>query len=251
MAKKMHHHVRLNQLFRSDLAWWDTFLVAWNSVSLLREVILKSPDHVISTDASGSWGCGAVWGIFWLQYKWEEAYQQEAITQKELLPIVFAAAVWSPLWQDCTIRVLCDNQAVVAVVNSGYSREPQVMHLLRCLFFITARFCIRLHCQYLPGPQNEIADAVSRNNVASFFLKVPDACPLPAPLPAPLVNLLVNNQPDWTSQTWTPIVQKLFSAGLALSTQKTYHSGNSRYERFAQSITNKHTQHLKRHSHIL
>ena len=29
-----------------------------------------------------------------------------------------------------------------------------------------------------------------------------------------------------------PIVQKLFSAGLALSTQRTYRSGNSRYERF-------------------
>ena len=58
---------------------------------LLREVILKSPDYVISTDASGSWECvqcGAVWGTFWLQYKWGKAYQQEAIAQKQLLSIV-------------------------------------------------------------------------------------------------------------------------------------------------------------------
>lgn len=210
VAKKMHHHVRLNQSFRSDLAWWNTFLAAWNGVSLLSEVISKSPDHVICTDASGSWGCGAVWGTCWLQYKWGEPYQQEAITQKELLPIVFAAAVWGHLWQDCTTKILCDNQAVVAVINSGYSREPQVMHLLRCLFFITAKFRIRLHCHYLPGPQNDIADAVSRNNLASFFFKVPDAHPSPTLLPVPLIDLLVNNQPDWTSQIWIQLFRNCF-----------------------------------------
>lgn len=112
--------------------------------------------------------------------------------------------------QNCTIKIFCDNQAVVAVVNSGYSREPQVMHLLHCLFVITARFCIGLHCQYLPGPQNEIADAVSRNNHALFFLKVPDACPFSAPLPLPLIDLLVNHQPDWTSQTWTQLFINCF-----------------------------------------
>ena len=38
--------------------------------------------------------------------------------------------------------VHCDNMGAVAVVNSGYSRVPAVMHLLhvRCLFFIRARF---------------------------------------------------------------------------------------------------------------
>ena len=34
---------------------------------------------------------------------------------------------------------LCDNQAVVAVVNLGYSQEPQVMHILRCLFFFSSQ----------------------------------------------------------------------------------------------------------------
>ena len=151
-----------------------------------------------------------MWGTCWLQYKWGEPYQQQAITQKELLPIVFAAAVWGHLWQDCTTKILCDNQAVVAVINSGYSREPQVMHLLRCLFFITAKFHIRIHCHYLPGPQNDIADAVSRNNLASFFFKVPDAHPSPTLLPVPLIDLLVNNQPDWTSQIWIQLFRNCF-----------------------------------------
>ena len=45
VAKKMHHHVRLNQSFRSDLAWWEVFLVTWNGVSLLKEVVLTSRPH--------------------------------------------------------------------------------------------------------------------------------------------------------------------------------------------------------------
>ena len=134
VAKKMHHHVRLNQSFRSDLAWWDAFLASWNGISLMKEASQRDPQYIIATDASGSWGCGAVWGSSWLQYKWGDAYRSEAITQKELVPIVLAAAVWGSLWQDCVIQVMCDNQAVVAVVNSGYSREPQVMHLLHSLF---------------------------------------------------------------------------------------------------------------------
>ncbi len=40
------------------------------------------------------------------------------------------------------MHVHCDNLGVVAVVNSGYSRVPQIMHLLRCLFFIRAHFQI-------------------------------------------------------------------------------------------------------------
>jgi len=29
----------------------------------------------------------------------------------------------------------CDNQAVVAIIQSRYSRDDELMHLLHCLFF--------------------------------------------------------------------------------------------------------------------
>ena len=64
------------------------------------------------------------------------------------------------LYGKIVIRTHCDNQAVMAVVNSGYSRDCQVMHLLWCLFFITAKFPIAVQAQYLPGLHNELADAV-------------------------------------------------------------------------------------------
>ena len=35
IAKKLHHQIRLNKAFQSDLLWWDTFLEDWNGVSAL------------------------------------------------------------------------------------------------------------------------------------------------------------------------------------------------------------------------
>ena len=72
---------------------------------------------------------------------------------------------------------------------------------------------------------------MSRNNLPLFFSKVPEASPSPRPLPTSLVDLLVNQQPDWTSPAWIQLF-KNSSAGIALSTRKVYRSGNSRYERF-------------------
>ena len=58
-VKELTFYVRLNKDFKSDLLWWHTFLISWNSLSLLKCVgPEKPPDHLIQTDASGTWGCG-------------------------------------------------------------------------------------------------------------------------------------------------------------------------------------------------
>ena len=68
------------------------------------------------------------------------------ITIKELSPIVIAAAVWESDWRGKTVRVQCDNEAVVSIINQGSSRDEEAMHLLRCLAFISAKFDILYIC---------------------------------------------------------------------------------------------------------
>ena len=53
---------------------------------------------------------------------------KQNITVNELFSIVIAAAIWGQTWGGKTVRAQCDNMAVVAIVNSGTSREPEVMH---------------------------------------------------------------------------------------------------------------------------
>ena len=37
-ANKLHHHIRLNRGFQSDLLWWSSFLNKWNGVGMLPTV---------------------------------------------------------------------------------------------------------------------------------------------------------------------------------------------------------------------
>ena len=142
VQRKSCHFVRLNTSFRSDLLWWHVFLEPLNGVSLTRRLAPMHCQVQFATDASGNVGCGAVCLPWWLQLKWSEypcsmaaQRNEDSITLCELLPIVFACAVWGPYWSDHSVIVHCDNTGAVAVVNSGYSRVPAIMHLLRCLFF--------------------------------------------------------------------------------------------------------------------
>lgn len=51
------------------------------------------------------------------------------ITRKEVLPVVLALA-WAIVEGSPGDGAHCDNEAAVAVLNSGYSQEQQIMHLL-------------------------------------------------------------------------------------------------------------------------
>jgi hypothetical protein len=104
------------------------------------------PEVTMFSDASGSWGCGAIWDKHWLQWEWEGAWAGQQITVKELA-IVAVCAVWGEAWQNKQLLFMCDNMAVLQVISKFSSRDPMIMHLLRCLYY----FCIgsllhRLQC---------------------------------------------------------------------------------------------------------
>jgi len=61
-VKQLEHYVHLNDGTRSDIEWWHCFAETWNGVSMLSSLNGKPPSAVITSDASGSWGCGAVCG---------------------------------------------------------------------------------------------------------------------------------------------------------------------------------------------
>ena len=68
------------------------------------------------------------------------------------------------------IQVYCDNEVAVRVLNSGYSLDREIMHLLRGLFFIKAHFQMEVNVTHLAGSKNTQADAVSCNLLSFFSL---------------------------------------------------------------------------------
>jgi len=101
MVAKIDHHIKLNAGAWSDLAWWHEFLENWNGMSLLSALGEFDPTIVLTSDASGSWGCGAFWGTSWFQLAWSDTActMETNIATKELTPIVMAAAMWGRYWE--------------------------------------------------------------------------------------------------------------------------------------------------------
>ena len=164
-VRELDYFTRLNQGFRSDLYWWHIFLQDWNGVSLLQQAGTVQPHMTLHTDASGTWGCGALLYPQWFQLKWPEAWSSVAIMIKELVPIVLACAVWGPRLARKTVLVQCDNAGVVAAVQKGVSKDQSAMHLLRCLWFFTVHYDIAIDIEHIPGESNCAADHLSRNRV--------------------------------------------------------------------------------------
>ena len=202
-VKELHHHIRLNKSFQSDLEWWAIFLPRWNGVGMMSSICRRPHSVLITSDASGGWGCGAYSSAnLWFQAQWPECWSSVHITAKELVPIVVACALWGDQWRGATVLCRCDNAAVVSIVNSGSSKDALVMHLMRSLFFIAAVNGISLYAQHIPGKHNNAADALSRNHISLFHQQVPSAAALPTPIPPKLWQILVLSQPDWKLRSW-------------------------------------------------
>ncbi len=139
----LDHYVHLNARARADVTWWYTFAQSWNGSSLL------PASQFVYSDASGSWGCGATWNNQWFRVPWSAPWSAVHIAPKELAPIIIAAAVWWASWAGQRVCCYSDNSAVVYAINKGTARDPELMRLLRTLFFFCASYDVTISARQL------------------------------------------------------------------------------------------------------
>ena len=200
VANHPSHHVRLTADFKSDLQWWASFLPKWNGRSIMPP---HAPSHMVTSDDSGSWGYGAVMeNGNWFQVQWPGPWMEIAIAAKEMVPVVISAAVWGVQWAKCRVLVRSDNMAVVYCLTTGSARDPLLMHLLCCLYYITASYQIDIVARHVPGVLNTAADALSRNSMTTLFNVTPQARAEATQIPDTLLDILFHQRPDWTSLNW-------------------------------------------------
>ena len=161
-----------------------------------------------------SWGCGAREGSSWFRISWPVAWAHTHIAPKELVPIVVAIALWGHKWRGNKICCYCDNAAVVFAVNKGSARDPQLMRLLRSLFFLCATYDISISARHIAGVLNKSAGALSRNNLPLFFTINPQAQAQPTAVPDELLELVFNRNLLWTSPNWTNLFATILASVL-------------------------------------
>ena len=127
------------RIFR-DLTMWKAFLVGWNRWSFFLDTsVTPSPDLELYTDASGSVGFGGYFLGQWFPHMQLLRERGISIEWQELFPIVVACAIWFPHFSGQRVQFWCDNESVVAIINSGHLKAPRIMDLLRFLVLISMK----------------------------------------------------------------------------------------------------------------
>lgn len=164
------HRTRITADMRADLSWWICFAKSFNGILPM----IDYRDHTaVCIDA-----CPIAAGAFFkgqcMYLPWEKwpGTQQLHINYKEVLTLEPAAATWCHQWCNKHVRVHCDNQAAVAIINKGTSKDPFVMAALRRLFWLSATFNFKVTAVYYPGYCNSIADACSRLHEPQGWLRL-------------------------------------------------------------------------------
>ena len=186
------HPIRLNREFHLDLQWWQLFLSSWNGVGFwLYPGMMASSDLEVTSDAAGSLGYGAYFRGHWFYGPWAPTQAQQSIAYKELFPVVVAAHLWGSQWSKKHVLFRSDNEAVVAILSTRTSKVPVLMHLLRDLLLLAARWHFSFSSAHVPGVDNKVADAISRFHWQEFRRLAPEAHASPCPVPQLLLDSLI------------------------------------------------------------
>ena len=100
---------------------------------------------------------------------------------------------------------------MVAVINSRYSRDDELMHLLCTLFFLEAIFKFQIQASHISGVHNKLADALSHDKLSSFLPKAFAMEQSPLSIPTTLLELLQDSQTDWTSAAWRDMFNSILT----------------------------------------
>ena len=200
-VKELHHFTRLNRDARSDIAWWARLISQWNGQGLLAAEGRLLPSIAVRSDASGSWGCGAVLDSSWIQLQWLSTWRDIPIAPKKMVPVVLAAIAFAKQLSGRQVLFESDYTTVITAVRRGSCRVPIVVHLLRTLHFVAAHYGFTFNAAHRPVSDNALADAISRNctNVSSVCAQLNSR---PLPLTPVVVDLVLDLQVDWTSECW-------------------------------------------------
>ncbi|XP_021339760.1 uncharacterized protein LOC110440977 [Mizuhopecten yessoensis] len=192
-VKALHHYVKLNNECREDIKMWIYFLSNWNGVSVFyNNKVVTSDEICLYTDASGTLGYGGYFRGSWFAEPWprdlDNPYANNnelSIAFQELYPIVVAALIWGHLWVGQRIVFMCDNAATVAILCKGRSKSPHIMPLVRRLTLCACTFNFTVLSKHVPGHLNNIADSLSRLQIARFRRLAPYAARFPCKVPLP------------------------------------------------------------------
>ena len=158
--KRPNHSIHFSIEAKKDVSWWIDTLRAGQGKSAIPPAVW-TPLTAFSTDASLE-GFGMVWGSRAIAGIFTSEYDELDISKKEMLAVMAAIKHWFADLAGLRVKIFCDNQACVALLNNGIARSPFLATCLREIQFYLGSFNIEIKAEYIQSKQNVLADICSR-----------------------------------------------------------------------------------------
>ena len=162
--------IKLSPDFHKEIKWWVMFMSTFNGVAFIPSPIWNEPDVSMATDSCLT-GCGGICNneYFHTQFPPTILEQSLPIHKLEFLAVLVGARIWGHHFKGQKIRIYCDNQSVVDVINSSKTKDPFMATCLRELWLVVSKNQFELRAVHLPGEENRVADWLSRWHLGSKY----------------------------------------------------------------------------------
>ena len=160
MRQSYHNQVELTAEAREELTWWSQAAKNHNAAP----IIIPPPDLVIEIDASL-----VGWGVRCLNQRtrglWSVKEQKLHINVLELTAVLLAIQTFTKERKHQHILVRTDNTTAKSYINHiGGTHSPTLNVIALSIWNWCLERHLHLSAEYLPGVENQIADAESRHS---------------------------------------------------------------------------------------
>ena len=175
---KPHYHINVKSDIKQDLRVWLQFL---NSPSVYCRpfidfsCILQAEELDWYTDASGVIGMGGYHGSSYFKQFWDPEFleaKNPSIQYKELLAVTVSVLLWGQRYRNRRIRLFCDNDSVVRMINNSSTSCRNCMVLIRIIISKCLDWNLRVFGKHVVTDENNLADALSRGQMNRFWSDV-------------------------------------------------------------------------------
>ena len=176
-GKRLHSKITLSRDAKSDIRWWVRCMRSYNGISwFAREIDVKTAIFLFS-DASNvalAGICNKSWTIvpYTGEYIW---LQNKSIQYRELYAAVLTVATFSNQLRNCQALMHIDNEAMQKAIKAKSSKIPEIMGLIRALYYYTTIHNIQYDTIHIRTHLNRDSDNLSRLRLTQFFLENPQA----------------------------------------------------------------------------
>lgn len=184
-----YHHVRVDREMRNDLLIWKDFLKDDNAlcrpfVDFTDDLPGTAIDQEFFSDASAALdkGFACFFRGKWFAYCWKDCgkrflegmLQDEiSINYLELVGLTMGIIAFGHYFRNKRVKIYCDNQSVVGMINHSTSSSWRCMVLIRIITLISMNLNCRIFAKWVKSKDNGLADSLSRGDFNRFWTMAP------------------------------------------------------------------------------